>query len=144
MRFLKISTLLIFFCVNNVNGDVGCYVNGSDIHTTPDGTFLYENATNAIPRYYVNPKIHRQTWSGDACGIPSSIVDSYPKAAGTTNNPDSKCVINTATYGTLINYNPSQSNCPVTQAPLDDWFPLFAAIMGIGSFYYIRNRALIF
>lgn len=141
-KFIKLILLQFFIFFGNAKADVGCYVNGANIHTSPDGTFLNENAFTAVPRYSFNPKIHRQTWSGDECGIPSSVVDKYPKAAGTPNNTDSRCVINASTYGMLINYNPSDSNCPVMQVPLDDYIPILILAFGLGSLFFFRKLEL--
>jgi len=136
--FLTIA--LLFVTLFNSKADVGCS-DGNYIYTSPTGNYIYENASSIIPKYNSSDRIKIRNWSGDECGIPREVVNTYSRVT-MANNPDGKCAIGN-TYGSgLFNYNQKDNTCKAS-LPLDTntWI-LFVIVGGYTTYILTKRKSI--
>lgn len=140
MKYFLVSAFLLLLAFA-AQAEVGCS-DGSYIYITPTGNYIYENATTAVPKYNSSDRIKIKNWSGDECGIPREIVNTYSRVT-TSSNPNGSCAIGN-TYGAgLVNYYPRDNTCAAA-LPIDQFsWILFFSIGGYATYILTKRKSIL-
>jgi hypothetical protein len=136
LKYLSLTVLSTVLFFSYALGATGCKT-GNYIYTVQNGTY---DSGGTIPKFTATDRITLRDYDQDPrCGILRSTAEGYAKVTSPS-NPNSRCTSDSSLgdIGTLISYNPSDSNC--VALPLDDYVPSIIGSIGIVGFIIIRKK----